>query len=178
MTGMRRGEVCGLRWSDLNLDKGRIEVRQQLVVLPGQLVFSARTKTDHGRRRIDLDAGHGGRPQDPSGPSGRRKARHGTGYGNEGLVFATPDGSPLPPNRSPRSSTGGWRSTKLPRIRFHDLRHSHVANLIAAGEQPLLIAKRLGHSSSTFTLDRYGHLFECRIAGRHRGRGNGGCLIR
>jgi integrase len=50
--------------------------------------------------------------------------------------------------------------SELPRIRFHDLRHTHVAHLIAAGEQPLLIAKRLGHASSAFTMDRYGHPFE------------------
>ncbi len=48
----------------------------------------------------------------------------------------------------------------LPRIRFHDLRHTHVAHLIAAGEQPLLIARRVGHASSSFTMDRCGHLFE------------------
>jgi integrase len=49
---------------------------------------------------------------------------------------------------------------EVPRIRFHDLRHTHVAHLIATGEQPLLIARRLGHASASFTLDRYGHLFE------------------
>ena len=49
---------------------------------------------------------------------------------------------------------------QLQRIRFHDLRHTHVAHLIEAGEQPLLIARRLGHASSPFTMDRYGHLFE------------------
>jgi len=61
MTGMRRGEVCGLRWPDVDLDAARVEVRQQLNVVrsPGAadsgLVFSERTKTDHGRRNIDLD---------------------------------------------------------------------------------------------------------------------------
>ena len=49
---------------------------------------------------------------------------------------------------------------KLPRIRFHDLRHSHVAHLIEAGESPLLVTRRLGHSSTSFTMDRYGHLLE------------------
>jgi integrase len=62
LTGMRRGEVCGLRWSDGDLDAARLEVRQQLTVVrtPGDpnggLQFSDRTKTDHGRRSIDLDA--------------------------------------------------------------------------------------------------------------------------
>ncbi|MGH7918716.1 MAG: tyrosine-type recombinase/integrase, partial [Candidatus Dormibacteraceae bacterium] len=49
---------------------------------------------------------------------------------------------------------------RLRRIRFHDLRHTHVAHLIAAKQQPLEIAKRLGHASAAFTQDRYGHLFE------------------
>jgi integrase len=60
MSGMRRGEVCGLRWSDVDLDKARLEVRQIGVVRgapDGGLVFSDRTKTDRGRRAIDLDAG-------------------------------------------------------------------------------------------------------------------------
>lgn len=48
----------------------------------------------------------------------------------------------------------------LPRIRFHDLRHSHVAHLIEAGVDPLTISRRLGHASVAFTLDRYGHLFD------------------
>jgi len=75
-------------------------------------------------------------------------------------VFAEPDGTPVDPESVAKVFDRRVAKSKLPRIRFHDLRHTHVAHLIAAGEQPLLIAKRLGHASSAFTMDRYGHLFE------------------
>lgn len=75
MTGMRRGEVCALRWSDLDLDAGRATVRQQLVVVDHVLMFSERTKTDHGRRNIDLDAKTVSALRAP-GPPGRQPAGH------------------------------------------------------------------------------------------------------
>ena len=167
MTGMRRGEVCGLRWSDVDLDKARLEVRHQLTVVRapgapnGGLLFSDRTKTDRGRRSIDLDPGTVTvlRKQE------RRQKEHrlamGAGWANEhGLVFTEPNGRPLDPESVAKTFERRVARAHLPRIRFHDLRHTHVAHLIAAGEQPLLIARRLGHASSSFTMDRYGHLFE------------------
>ncbi len=56
MTGMRRGECCGLRWADIDLETGRVNVRQQYVVADHQAYFAPRTKSDHGRRTIDLDS--------------------------------------------------------------------------------------------------------------------------
>jgi len=106
MTGMRRGEVCGLRWSDVDLDGARIEVRQQLNVVrsPGApdsgLVFSARTKTDHGRR------------SPPCGPRGSAKPSNGCSSARAGRTITTLS-SPTPPvtrsirSRSPRCSTAG-----------------------------------------------------------------------
>ena len=105
MTGMRRGEVCGLRWSELDLEKARLEVRHQLTVVRGApnggLVFSDRTKTDRGRRTIDLDPVTGTvlRTQE------RRQKEHrlllGAGWSNEhDLVFTEPDGRPLDPRVS------------------------------------------------------------------------------
>jgi integrase len=84
----------------------------------------------------------------------------GDGYQDHDLVFAQPDGRPLDPESVSRVFDRRVAKSGLPRIRFHDLRHSHVAHPIAAGEQPLLIARRVGHGSSSFTMDRYGHLFE------------------
>jgi integrase len=167
MTGMRRGEVCGLGWSDLDLDAARIDVRHQLLVIRspgaanGGLVFSERTKTDHGRRIVDLD------PTTVAVLKTRRKQQSehrlamGPGWSNEhDLVFTLPDGRPLDPESVAKVFDRRVARNGLPRIRFHDLRHTHVAHLIAAGEQPLLIARRIGHASAAFTQDRYGHLFE------------------
>ena len=161
MTGMRRGEVCGLRWRDLDLDRGSIQVRQQLTLLRGTLLFSGRTKTDHGRRTVDLDATTVAALRMQRRLQMEHRLATGSGWSNErDLVFTLPDGRPLNPESIARVFDRRVARSGLPRIRFHDLRHSHVAHLIAAGEQPLLIARRLGHASSSFTMDRYGHLFE------------------
>jgi integrase len=165
LTGMRRGEVCGLRWRDVDLETGRIEVRQQLNVVrypgapAGGLVFSDRTKTDHGRRSIDAATVSVLRTQR------KRQAEYrllvGAGWSNDhDLVFTDPAGRPLDPESVAKVFDRRVARLGLPRIRFHDLRHSHVAHLIAAKQQPLKIAKRLGHASAAFTQDRYGHLFE------------------
>jgi integrase len=160
MTGMRRGEVCGLRWSDVDLDQGRIEVRQQLLAVKGELMFSERTKTDRGRRRIDLDPTTVTVLKTQWRRQAEQKLAIGAGYQDHDLVFAQPDGSPLDPESVAKVFDRRVAKCEVSRIRFHDLRHTHVAHLIAAGEQPLLIARRVGHASSSFTMDRYGHLFE------------------
>jgi len=165
MTGMRRGEVCGLRWGDVDFERARIEVRHQLLVVRGQpnggLVFAERTKTDRGRRRIDLDPATVAALRTQRARQSSQRLLMGAGWQDEhDLVFTGPDGSPLDPESVAKVFDRRVTRSGLPRIRFHDLRHTHVAHLIAAGEQPLLIAKRVGHASCAFTQDRYGHLFE------------------
>ena len=160
MTGMRRGEVCGLRWSDVDLERGRLEVRQQLLTLNGELMFSERTKTDRGRRRIDLDPVTVSVLKVQQRRQKEQRILLGAGWTDSGLVFTEVDGRPLDPESVAKVFDRRVARSGLPRVRFHDLRHTHVAHLIAAGEQPLLIARRLGHASSSFTMDRYGHLFE------------------
>ncbi|MGD0880510.1 MAG: tyrosine-type recombinase/integrase [Acidimicrobiales bacterium] len=167
MTGMRRGEVCGIRWSDLDLDKARIQVRQQLNVVrspgapDGGLVFSERTKTDRGRRVVDLDPGTVAVLKARRRQQAEHRLAVGAGWANEhDLVFTEADGRPLDPESVSQVFNRRVARSGLPRIRFHDLRHTHCAHLIEAGEQLLLITRRLGHASVAFTQDRYGHLFE------------------
>jgi integrase len=80
--------------------------------------------------------------------------------GEHDLVFTQANGQPLDPESVGQVFNRRVARCELPRIPFHGLRHSHVAHLIAAGEQPLLIARRLGHHSASFSLDRYGHLLQ------------------
>jgi len=169
MTGVRRGEVCGLRWSDVDLESGVVEVRQQLNVVrspgtpDGGLVFSERTKTDHGRRKIALDAATVAMLKTQKARQAEQKIAMSAGWHSDEhgpLVFTEPDGRLLDPESVAKTFARRVQRAKLPRIRFHDLPHTHVAHLIEAGEQPLLIARRLGHASAAFTQDRYGHLFE------------------
>jgi integrase len=164
LTGLRRGEVCALRWSDVDLEAARVEVRRQLGVVRGApnggLTFSDQTKTDHGRRSIDLDEGTVGALRTQRARQAEWKLAVGPAWSNShDLVFTDPTGQPLDPENVANRFGRRVARTGLPRLRFHDLRHTHVAHLIGAGEQLLLISRRLGHASASFTADRYGHLF-------------------
>jgi len=167
MTGMRRGEVCGVRWSDVDLDKARIRVAHQLNVVrspgaaDGGLVFSERPKTDRGRRTVDLDPGTVAVLKARKSQQAEHRLAVGAGWQDKhDLVFTEPDGRPLDPESVAQVFNRRVARSGLPRIRFHDLRHTHCAHLIEAGEQLLLITRRLGHASVAFTQDKYGHLFE------------------
>ena len=141
MTGMRRGEVCGLHWADVDLDRAGSRCVSELTTINGKLLFSERAKTDRGKRTIDVDPATVAILRSHRARQSEHRLLVGAGYLDNGLVFALPDGEPLDPEslaegvRSARRPEAGCRS-----IRFHDLRHTHVAHLIAAGEQPLLIA--------------------------------------
>jgi integrase len=157
-TGMRRGEILGLRWSDVDLNAGTLSVRRTLSRGSTSRLESGEPKTVAGRRRVALPAS-----------TIERLRRHGTkqkelwlavgpGYADRDLVFATVNGTPIHPN------TLSWAYSKLieragvPRIRFHDLRHTSATLLLASGEHPKVVQERLGHASISETLDRYSHV--------------------
>ncbi len=162
-TGMRRGELAGLRWSDVDLKgderaPGRIAVRRQYTG-DGTGSFSFQPpKTEHGRRLIELDA----ETVRVLAIWLRRQLeeRMMLGLGDRAdLVFSQPDGSPLRPDSGISKAFDRLvAGVDLPRIRLHDLRHTHCAHMIASGADVKAVATRLGHASASFTLDRYGHL--------------------
>lgn len=145
-TGMRRGEIVGLRWSDVNLDGERINVRRQ-ITSTDYVVRHGEPKSDRGLRVVTLDRGTvdilRSIPRDSSG-----------------FVFVDAGGQARHPGSVSRIFKRLVVRSGLPNLRFHDLRHSHVAHLIEAGVDPLTISRRLGHASVAFTLDRYGHLYD------------------
>lgn len=111
---MRRGEVCGLRWSDVDLEAGRVTIRQQLVMIAGGEGRAVRVQN-----------------------------------------YPKSDGSPSPTVSVSNAFTVRARRAGLKRIRFHDLRHTHCAHLIAADVNIRAISGRMGHASVSFTLDRF-----------------------
>ena len=115
-------------------------MRQQLTTINGKLLFSERAKTDRGKRTIDVDPATVAILRSHRARQSEHRLLVGAGYLDNGLVFALPDGEPLDPESLAKVFDRRVARSRLPRIRFHDLRHTHVAHLIAAGEQPLLIA--------------------------------------
>ena len=157
-TGMRRGELLALRWSDVDLDGATLRVEQALEwTQRGGLVFKA-PKTKHGRRTITLAPTtvaelhqHRRAQLEQCLAFGRRKPA------DDALVFANRKGEP----RVPGSVTKEWTTAMQPlgiTATFHSLRHTHASTLIASGLDILTISRRLGHGTPAITLNVYGHL--------------------
>ena len=87
-----------------------------------------------------------------------RRLQLGPVYEDHGLVFARDDGSPWPPDAFSTAFASLIRRSGLPRLRFHDLRHSHASQLLRQGVHPKVVSERLGHSSINTTLDTYSHV--------------------
>jgi integrase len=159
MTGMRRGEVFGLLWRDVDLDAGKLTVHRQLRTIRGRLDHVEITKSSAGRRTIDLDAETVAALRAWRKKQLEHRLMLGKGYRDElGFVFTEPDGSPVDPESAAKVFERRVARSGLPRIRFHDLRHTHAVHLIAAGQHVKVVSERLGHTSTSFTMDRYGHV--------------------
>jgi integrase len=160
MTGLRRGEIAGLTWADVELESATIVVRRQTRTIGRRTEHVDLTKSSAGRRRVDLDAGTVASLRRWKAHQAAEKLACGNGYRETDLVFTQVDGSPVHPQSLTETFARRVKSAGLPTIRLHDLRHTHVAHLLAAGANVKIVSERIGHASSSFTLDRYGHLIE------------------
>ena len=156
MTGMRRGEVCGLRWEDIDLDKARLSVRRAPIP-HGDVVIISEPKTSRGRRQIALDAVtvEAFKAQAALQLADRDNAE--VAWSETGYVFTMDDGRPLHPQSVSRAFDRAIAAAKLPRIRLHDLSHTHATLALRAGIHPKVVFERLGHATIAITLDTYSH---------------------
>lgn len=153
-TGMRRGELCGLAWGAVDLERKVIRVERSLEQTKTGLRFKP-PKTRSGRRTISLAASTIEMLRVHRARQLEQRLLLGLGrLGNDDLVFARAEGLPYPPNTLSRD---WWRLGVG--VEFHALRHTHASALIAAGLDIVTVSKRLGHSSPTVTLGVYAHLF-------------------
>jgi integrase len=156
-TGMRRGELAGLRWVDIDFDHATVSPTIPRVVVDHQVHDSA-PKTERSRRRLALDpitlaalqAHRQRQTEDRQAVGGR--------YRDHGYVFTWPDGRPLHPENIANWFDQHTRAAGLPRIRLHDVRHSYATAALKAGISAKVISERLGHASVAFTLQTYGHV--------------------
>jgi integrase len=153
-TGMRRGEVVGLRWSDVAESAKRLSISRTLQSVAGQPVeFDVKTRTS--RRCIDLD----GKTIKVLARWRRQLDRDGLPHGVDDWMFLNTSGRFLNPESvSQLFDRIVKRTPTLPRIRFHDLRHTHASLLVMAGEPIKVVSERLGHSHPAFTMHTYQHL--------------------
>jgi integrase len=163
-TGLRRGEALGLRWSDVDLVEGRLAVRQTLLAVNNHLQFGE-PKTQRSRRTVDLDAATVAVLKAHRKAQLEERAEAGLGRPKaDALVFTDDQGEPLHPNVVTRTFAKLIIQAGVPRIRLHDLRHTHSTLSLQAGVHVKIVSERLGHSSVTITLDTYSHA----IPGRQR----------
>lgn len=158
-TGMRRGELLGLRWGDVNLDQERLHVRQTYVVVNYRPAFS-KPKTNRSARSIALDSATVAALRAHRARQSAERLAWGTAYEDSGLVFTRENGAPIHPQALSDAFARLGRRAELPPIRFHDLRHTYATVALAGGVHPKVVSDRLGHSSIAVTLDRYSHVVE------------------
>lgn len=155
-TGMRRGEALGLSWEHVDLDAGRVAVRRALVTVGYRIEFSE-PKTAKSRRSVALDAGTVGVLREHRKAQLAERLALGPAWDDHGLVFTREDGAPVHPDRVSKLFEQHVATASLPRIRLHDLRHTHATLALQAGIHAKVVSERLGHSTIAMTLDTYSH---------------------
>jgi integrase len=158
LTGMRQGELMGLRWRDVDFVVGVASIQQTFYQM-GKQQFFKEPKTPRARRNVALPKAmieelRRGREQQAG-----YRALFGSEYQDHDLIFCQPNGKPLRANNIVRRDFK-WvlKRAGLPQIRFHDLRHCHATLLLRHGVHPKIVQERLGHATPAFTLQVYSHV--------------------
>jgi integrase len=157
-TGLRRGEVLGLRWRDVDLERGLLAVVQTVISIDYAVHLST-PKTAASRRAVALDPG----TVEVLRAHRLRLVEERTALGlpwpsPDDLLFAEIDGRPLHPGQFSDRFDRLVKGASVPRVRFHDLRHTHASLMLTAGAHPKIVQERLGHANITVTLQTYSHV--------------------
>jgi integrase len=154
--GMRRGEIVALQWKDVDLNAAVISVTRSAEQI--KTVVRYKDTKSSKARTLAIGSTMLSELRRHKAAQAEEQLRIGIRPDGNSFVFSQADGQPL----KPRSLTHEWTrlvaKTSLPQIRFHDLRHSHATQLLAAGVHPKIASERLGHSTIAITLDLYSHV--------------------
>lgn len=158
-TGMREGELLGLRWRDVDLDGRKLHVVGSLQNIPGEGWKIVEPKTARSRRLVVLgEVGTNALRRHRANQAEHRLGR-GDDWVDNDLVFPNAFGKPMnPANLLIRSFHPLLAKANLPRVRFHDLRHTAASLLLDQGIHPKIVSEMLGHSAVGITLDLYSHV--------------------
>jgi integrase len=157
--GLRQGEIMGLRWSDVDLDDGTVTVSQALQRVSGRVTF-VKPKSRRSRRTIPI-------PSTVARSLRAHRARQleerligGPDWNEHDLVFVSTSGTPLEGRNLTRRFQAVLEQAGLPRMRFHDMRHTCATLLLAQDVQPRVVMEILGHSQISLTMNTYAHVIE------------------
>ena len=158
LTGLRRSEICGLKWENVDLIAGRLAVVATLQRITGKGLVEGQPKTARSRRSIALSPVavsvlHGVRGQQMEQQLEARDV-----WQNLGYVFTQADGTPIAPDMISKDFCAIVRKTGLPHLTFHGLRHAHATLMLTSGVHLKVVSERLGHSSIAVTADTYSHV--------------------
>ena len=158
LTGMRRSEICGLKWENVDLIHGHLGVVNTLQRITDHGLVEGQPKTTKSRRSIALapdvvEIFHAIR-----GRQIEQRLDFSELWQNSGYVFTQISGAPVAPDMISKDFCAIVRKAKLPHLTFHGLRHAHATMALIAGVNPKTISERLGHSSIATTMDVYSHV--------------------
>jgi integrase len=179
LAGLRRSEVLGLRWSDVDLDAGTVSVAQGRVVVAGQGTVTGDPKSKRSRRALPMPADVLAALRAFKVQQASERLALGERYPDTGFVAVNEDGSPIRPETYSAEFAGLAKTAGVPAIRLHDVRHTAATMLLDSGTTPSATAKWLGHDPA-ITLRVYGHVYDDALAaagdallGRSRAKGDG-----
>ena len=148
MTGLRRGEICGLKWQDINFEENKLQVKRSVSVKKGGGVSIGETKTETGVRCIQM----------PPSVAELLKSKRQTAITEWVFPHFLHPEQPISPASAYRKLKVILKNAELPLIRFHDLRHTFATHATQGGVDPKTLAGILGHTNASFTLDTYTHV--------------------
>lgn len=157
-TGIRRGQICGLKWPAVDLDVGTIMVHDNRVVVGGEAHDKAGGKTSNADQMISIDRGTVAALLRWREVQDSEREFFGRDYPTDEYVFTYQNGRPLHPDTIRQRFDRLSAAAGLPRITFHDLRHSYATGALRAGVSPKVISQRIGHANVGFFLETYAHV--------------------
>ncbi len=156
-TGLRRGELLGLRWRDVDVERRVLHVRQTVGSLRGHPEFKP-PKTRSSRRDVPVPEPVIAALRDHKRAQDERRNAMGAAWQDHDLVFAAANGNPVNPDNVGRDFQRLVRIASVPPIRVHDLRHTHVTLALQAGANTKAVSEAIGHSAIGITLGTYAHV--------------------
>ena len=157
-TGVRRGQICGLKWADVDLDAALITVHDNRVVVSGRVVDKAGGKTVNADQTIAIDRATVAALRAWRTEQDKERKFFGRDYKTGDYVFTYEDGRPPHPDSIRQRFDRLGAAAGLPRITFHDLRHSYATSALKAGINPKVVSERIGHSDVGYFLQTYAHV--------------------